>query len=186
LRHINKQIKNAMKKTFTKALAVIIIIATMTAVTSCSTVIDLGKLNMISDRNIDSKMDYVLIKNYAGGSKKEIKKGLKRTKTTSLDIAVDETVKNVAGGEFLKNVRVYGLKKRKKMYLLVEGDVWGVAGNESFRGFKLGDIVQWKELGVTHKGTITGLTDATRCMVKEDGKENSVSLKFASITKVSE
>ena len=153
-------------------------------ISSCSTVIDLGKLNMISDRNIDSKMDYVLIKNYAGGSKIEIKKALKRTKAVTLDAAVDETVRNVAGGEFLKNVKVYGVKKKKVMYLLVEGDVWGVSGNESFRGFKVGDTVQWKELTVTKKGVITGLTDAEKCMVKEEGKENSQSLKYSSITKV--
>ena len=153
-------------------------------ISSCATVVDLGKLNMISDRNIDSKMDYVLIKNYAGGSAKEIKKALKKTKATTLDAAVDETVRNVAGGEFLKNVKVYGVKKKKEMYLLVEGDVWGVSGNESFRGFKVGDTVQWKELTVTKKGIITGLTDSEKCMIKEEGKENSQSLKYSSITKV--
>ena len=117
-------------------------------ISSCATVIQLGKLNMISNRNIESKMDYVLIKNYAGGLPKEIKKSLKKTKATTLDAAVDETVKNVAGGEFLKNVKLYGVVKKKQMYLLVEGDVWGVSGNESFRGFKVGDTVQWKEFTI--------------------------------------
>lgn len=165
---------------------IILTTSTMALLSSCSTVIDLGKLNMISDRNIDSKGDYVLVKSYAGGSPKEIKKALKRTKATTLDVAVDETVRNVAGGEFLKNVKVYGVKKKDKMFLLVEGDVWGVAGNESFRGFKIGDMVQWKELTVYKKGTITGLTDAEKCMVKESGKENSKSFKFTSLTKVNE
>ena len=119
-------------------------------------------------------------------NKKEIKKALKKTKATTLDAAVDETVRNVAGGEFLKNVKVYGVKKKEVMYLLVEGDVWGVAGDVSFRGFKVGDKVQWKELTVYKKGTITGLTDADKCMVKEDGKENSKSFKFSSLTKVAE
>ncbi|MFY9308130.1 MAG: hypothetical protein WAQ28_03670 [Bacteroidia bacterium] len=160
--------------------------SSLALLTSCSTVVDLGKLNMISDRNIDSKGDYVLVKSYAGGSSKEIKKALKRTKATTLDAAVDETVRNVAGGEFLKNVKVYGIKKKDKMYLLVEGDVWGVNGNESFRGFKVGDLVQWKELTITKKGTITGLTDAEKCMVKEEGKENSKALKFSSLTKVNQ
>ncbi len=173
--------KNKNKiKMYAMLLTVVVMIS------SCATVVDLGKLNMISDRNIDSKMDYVLIKNYAGGSKKEIKKALKRTKAITLDAAVDETVRNVAGGEFLKNVKVYGVKKKKVMYLLVEGDVWGVSGNESFRGFKVGDTVQWKELTVTKKGVITGLTDSEKCMVKEEGKENSQSLKYSSITKVNQ
>ena len=45
-------------------------------ISSCATVIQLGKLNMLSNRNIESKIDYVLVKNYAGGSPKEIKKSL--------------------------------------------------------------------------------------------------------------
>lgn len=165
---------------------IILSVSALALLSSCSTVIDLGKLNMISDRNIDSKGDYVLVKSYAGGSPKEIKKALKKTKATTLDAAVDETVRNVAGGEFLKNVKVYGVKKKDKMFLLVEGDVWAVSGNESFRGFKVGDMVQWKELSITKKGTITGLTDAEKCMVKESGKENSKSLKFSNLTKVNE
>lgn len=166
---------------------IILSVSAMAVLSSCSTVEDLGKLNMVSDRNIDTKMDqYVLLKNYAGGSKKEIKKALKKTKATSIDEAVDETVRNVAGGEFLKNVKVYAVKKKKKVYLLVEGDVWGYAENVSFRGFKVGDTVQWKELTLTKKGVITGLTDAEKCMVKEEGKENSKSLKFSSLTKVNQ
>ena len=75
-----------------KKHVIILSVPLLALMSSCSTVIDLGKLNMISDRNIDSKGDYVLIKNYAGGSKKEIKKALKKTKATTLDAAVDETV----------------------------------------------------------------------------------------------
>jgi hypothetical protein len=59
-------------------------------------VVELGKLNMISNRNVDSKTEYVLIKNYAGSDKNEIKKALKKTKATTMDAAVDETVRNVA------------------------------------------------------------------------------------------
>lgn len=114
---------------------------------------------MISNRNVESKADYVLLKNYAGGDMREIKKALKKTKAVTLDQAVDETARNVAGGEFLKNVKVYGVKKKDKMYLFIEGDVWGLTDNISYRGFKIGDIVQWKDFTGTHKGKITGLTD---------------------------
>ncbi len=161
-----------------------LILVAVIFISSCAKVVELGKLNMISDRNIDTKTEYVLIKNYAGGSAKEIKKALKKTKAITIDAAVNETVRNVPGGEYLKNVKFYGVMKKKKMYLLVEGDVWGIAGNESFRGFKVGDVVQWKELTISKKGIITGLTDAEKCMVREDGKENSQSLKYSSITKV--
>lgn len=174
-----------MKKLLTNCGALLIASIILTSCASTK-VIDMGKLNMISGRNIDSKMDYVLIKSYAGGDKKEIKKALKKTKATTLDAAVDETVRNVAGGEFLKNVKVYGVQRKGAMYLLVEGDVWGVSGNESFRGFKLGDLVQWKDITGTHKGKITGLTDSEKCMVKEEGKENSQSQKYSSLTKVND
>ena len=162
-----------------------LLMACLITMSGCFTVVDLGKLNMISDRNIDTKMgEYTLLKNYAGGSQKEVKKALKKTKATTLDVAVDETVRNVAGGEFLKNVKVYGVKKKKKMFVVVEGDVWGYTENISYRGFKLGDMVQWKDLTGSHKGKITGLTDAEKCMVKEEGKENSQSFKYSSLTKV--
>jgi hypothetical protein len=174
-----------MKKVFTISTAIAFALLLLSSCSSTK-VIDLGKLNMISDRNVDSKTDYVLIKNYAGGDEKEIKKALKKTKATTLNEAVDETVRNVAGGEFLKNVKVYGVQKKGAMCLLVEGDVWGVLDNANFRGFKVGDVVQWKEMTVTKKGTITGLTDSEKCMVKENGKENSQSLKYSSITKVNE
>ncbi len=171
-----------------KKHTIILGISSLIFLSSCKSiqVIDLGKLNMISDRNIETKMDYVLIKNYAGGDKKEIKKALMRDKATTLDMAVDITVKNVAGGEFLKNVKVYGVKNKKKneVYLFVEGDVWGLPESASFRGFKVGDIVQWKEVGITKKGVITGLTDAEKCMIKEEGKENSQPMKYSSIVKV--
>ncbi|MBK9801300.1 MAG: hypothetical protein IPP56_16790 [Bacteroidetes bacterium] len=168
-----------------KTKTILFSLIALALLSSCRTVVDLGKLNMVSNRNVDTDMsDYVLIKNYAGGSKKEIKRALRKTKAKTMEQAIDETVRNVAGGEFLKNVKVYGVKRKKAMYLLVEGDVWGLPENESFRGFKVGDVVQWKELTFTKKGVITGLTDARRCMVREEGKENSISLKFASLKKV--
>jgi hypothetical protein len=171
-----------MKKLFISA-ALFTLASTLSG---CFSVVQLGKLNMISNRNIESKADYVLLKNYAGGDMKEVKKALKKTKATTLDQAVDETVRNVAGGEFLKNVKVYGVMKKKQMYLFVEGDVWGLSENISYRGFKIGDMVQWKDITGTHKGKITGLTDSEKCMVREEGKENSESLKYSSLTKVNE
>jgi hypothetical protein len=55
-------------------------------------VTQIGKLNMISNRNVDSKMDYTLLKSYMGASNKEIKKA----KATTLEDAVDETVRNTS------------------------------------------------------------------------------------------
>ena len=95
---------------------------------SCQTVrlTDAGKLNMVSDRNVDLKNRYVLLKSYAGASNKELKK----TTAISLSDAVDETVKRVKGGEFLMNAHFYVVEhhKRKKSWVTyaVEGDVWGM------------------------------------------------------------
>ena len=170
-----------MNKLFT---AKILLVATV-FLSSCAgvKVTQIGKLNMISNRNVDSKMDYSLLKNYMGASDKEIKKA----KATTLEDAIDETVRNTSGGEFLKNVKVYLVQNKKKMYYAVEGDVWGVKGEENFRGFTIGDMVQWKDrLGKTHKGKITGLKDSKECMVKEEGKEDSKAVEFDRVTKVSE
>lgn len=85
---------------------------------SCMNVKQIGKLNMISNRNIDSKMDYANLNNYAGGSKKELRK----LKSKTLEGAIDNVVKKTTGGEFLKNVKIYVINSK---YFAVEGDVWG-------------------------------------------------------------
>ena len=69
---------------------------------------------------------------------------------------------------------------------LVEWYVWEIADQERFRGFKIGNVVQWKELTITKKGVITGLTDSEKCMVKEEGSENSQSVKYTGLRKVSQ
>ncbi len=102
-----------MKKTIFAAM----VIAAIT-LTSCLSAKQIGKLNMVSNRNIDSKMEYVSLKNYTGGSRKE----LRRYKSESLEGAIDQVVKAVPGGEFLKNVKIYVVNKK---YYAVEGDVWG-------------------------------------------------------------
>ncbi len=85
---------------------------------SCTSVKQIGALNMISNRNIDRSLNYKPLLNYAGGSKRELKK----SRCTSLQEAVDKTVKKVPNGEFLMNVKLYLIKGK---YFAVEGDVWG-------------------------------------------------------------
>lgn len=87
--------------------------------TSCMDVKQIGDINMISNRNIESSGNYVLIKRYVGGSKKEIKKF--RAKT--IEQALDNTIKSTDGGEFMKNVKVYQINKKR---FAVEGDIWGL------------------------------------------------------------
>jgi hypothetical protein len=71
----------------------------------------LGDLTMISTRNVDSKTEYKELKRYVKGKGKD------------LEAAVEDAVKGVPGGEFLKNVTVSYSGKIK-----ISGDVWGVDG----------------------------------------------------------
>lgn len=145
-------------------------------------VTQIGKLNMVSERNIDTKTEYSLLRSYMGGSEKEIRSSTSKT----IEEATNETVKNTPGGEFLKNVKLYLIAKGSELFYAVEGDVWGISGTENFRGFKVGDRVQWKEGKGNHKGKITGLKNSKECMVKEDGKIDSKPLSYDNITKISE
>ncbi|MES2287600.1 MAG: hypothetical protein V4547_18035 [Bacteroidota bacterium] len=101
-----------------KKIGVAVIVMLSMLITSCMSTKQIGKLNMISNRNVDSKMDYKLIKNYVGGSRKE----LRRYKGKSLEEAIDNVVKATPGGEFLKNVKIYIVNSK---YYAVEGDIWG-------------------------------------------------------------
>jgi len=77
----------------------------------------LGKLTMISTRNVDSKTEYVLIaKDVIGKAKVKNKQ--------ALESAVDDAVKQYPTGEFMKNVIVEVKTSGKKVR--VTGDVWGM------------------------------------------------------------
>lgn len=120
---------------------------------------------MLSTRNVDQNGNYELKASYSGGSQKELKK----TKSETIEDAINQTVKKVPGGEYLMNVKIYLVDGT---YFAVEGDVWGRAGNNAFRGFAVGDVVTWKQLGgniVT--GKIHTLKDDVKCIVQaEDGE----------------
>ena len=76
----------------------------------------LGKLTMISTRNVDSKTDYVLLE-------KDVVGKAKVKKHEALEAAVDKAVKKYPTGEFMKNVIVEASSSGKKVR--VTGDVWG-------------------------------------------------------------
>ena len=78
------------------------------------------------------------------------------------------------------------LNKKTRLFWAFEGDVWGTQ-QQSYRGFSIGDLVQWKDFKqTTHKGKITGLKDSSECMVKENGDENSKAVAYDKLAKVSE
>jgi hypothetical protein len=84
----------------------IALVAGIISIQSCTSVKQIGDINMVSSRNVDKTMDYVLLRSYMGGNKKEIKDS-KKLKIGSLENAINKVVKETPGGEFLKNVKIY-------------------------------------------------------------------------------
>ena len=154
--------------------------------TSCMSVKQIGKVNMISNRNIDPNLKYERISTYSGGSKKELKK----SKTKTIEDAIDQTVRKVPGGEFLMNAKIYYVKDQ---YFAVEGDVWGKPENISYRGLEIGDKVTWKNKSLSAKlgwqkdyltGVIKALKDDKTCLVTVAETDEVVELSYDDITKV--
>lgn len=150
----------------------------LSSLSGCAvTVKQIGDINMISQRNVDSRGEYVLVKTYAGGGKE-----IKKSRARNVQEAVDQTVRNAPGGEFLKNAKIYLIDGK---YLAVEGDVWG-QGQGNFKGFRVGDKVQWKTITGNHNGVIKGFLNDQRCMVQEDGKTSSAEQEYDKLRKVGE
>lgn len=148
---------------------------------SCTSIKQIGSVNMISTRNIESAASYKLIKSYAGSGKSELKKN----KAKTVEQAVDAVVRSTPGGEFLKNVKVYVIDSK---YYSVEGDVWGVASEITFKGFRAGDRVTWKTHSLAngdkfYTGIIISLKDDKKCLVKEDVGGETREIKYEDLSK---
>jgi len=150
--------------------------------TACTSVKQIGKVNMISNRNVNPELKYQVITTYSGGSQKELKK----SRASSIEDAIDQTVRKVPGGEFVMNAKIYLVNGK---YIAVEGDVWGNAGQQSYRGFKVGDQVTWKTKSMTGgtkypTGKIATLKDDKSCLVKVDNETGKIiELSYDEITK---
>lgn len=152
---------------------------------SCVTVKEVGHLNMLSTRNVElGSQKYVRVATYAGESKSELRK----SKAKSIDDAINNTVRQYPGGEFMTNVKVWAIMKKRDIYFAVSGDIYGIANEDgvvdrSYRGFAVGDNVVWSEVaGVYLHGVIETLVDNETCLVKrEDGK--TVKVKYTKLSK---
>lgn len=157
------------------ALAIFII-----SFNSCTSVKEIGKLNMVSNRNVDPDLKYKLITTYSGGSEKELKK----SKFISIEQAIDNTIKKTPGGEFLMNAKIYLVDNK---YIAVEGDIWGIEGFASYKGFKVGDKVTWKTSLIKGKdyitGTITSLKDDKECLIKIDNQDKITEVEYTKLSK---
>lgn len=139
---------------------------------ACIHVRQIGELNMVSNRNIETSEDYVLIATYKGAAKNDLKKAT----AVNLQQAVDNTVKGVPGGEYLMNVRVFLVTNRRGRYrYAVEGDVWGKSGEIRHKGIAVGDKVTMKKAGKYKDATVVTLIDANHCLIEfDDGKRKEV------------
>ena len=154
---------------------------------ACTSVSKIGEVNMISHRNISSTFDYQNITTYSGGSKRQLKK----SRAETIEQAVDKTVKEVPGGEFIMNAKLY-LVKHKRMvgsdyYFAVEGDVWGYPVTEgNYQGYKIGDKVMWRgTLGKYMHGTIVAIKDSETCIV-EDERGSKHSIRYDKLLRTSQ
>jgi hypothetical protein len=137
---------------------------------------EIGKVNMISNRNIDPSGNYKMIKSYSSDTKSEIK----HLKLITIEQAIDHVVKKVPGGEYLMNVKIFIYHEK---YFVVEGDVWGLENAEiTQKGFKAGDSVTWKKSGKFVKGKITALRDDKTCLI-EDESGKIIEMKYENVIK---
>lgn len=96
--------------------------------TSCVQFKEVGRLNMVSCRNIDTHANYQLLQKNTEYTKKE----LRHVRNTTIEQATDEIVKKVEGGEYLMNAKIKmcvvsgGMFSPPHYYYAVEGDVWGI------------------------------------------------------------
>lgn len=143
---------------------------------SCTTVTMIGEMNMVSSRNISTTFDYQKLATYSGGSKARIT----QSKAVTLRDAVDYVVREVPGGEFLMNAKVYIVDHGKGKYnFAVEGDVWGYPTEKGdYNGFKLGDYVMWNSGFGYVKGKIVAIKDSETCIVQSEKNGTKRTVKF--------
>lgn len=170
----NKKIQTMKKHTL--ALAGVILLSIL--MTGCYNRI--GKLTMISTRNIDSKTDYVLLEKDVMGKAKAKKKDV-------IELAVDRAVKKQPTGEFMKNVIIEVSNSGKK--IRVRGDVWGTPPNINIKTtvtanieFKAGDKVTFKSGGKIVEGTILGVNEKNAVVETTVGEKKEVD--YDKLTKI--
>lgn len=157
----------------------IFILLLIAAFASCKSVKQIGTLNMLSTRNINTTFEYKLLSSYSNASKSDLKKN----RFTTIDEAINNTVKNTPGGEFLMNVKIYKIGKSK---YAVSGDVWGSSDKKeiSHNGFFVGNKVRYKTLFMDEKAVIVSLKNSEKCIIKIDGTDILKEVAYTTITKI--
>lgn len=168
-----------------KTLSAITLLAVF-ILTGCSFV-RIGNLTMASTRNVDTKTEYKILQKGVEG-KAKVKKD------NALQEAIENAVKKLPDGEFMKNVTVY-MKSNGKVMKVV-GDVWGVPSVqkdvtikvEEEIVFKVGDKVAFRKTktGKLKEGTIIGINSNGAIVEYLDTFNNPAKseVKFEMMTKV--
>lgn len=156
-----------MKK-YTQALCAALLLSILT--TGCYNRI--GRLTMISTRNIESKTEYVLLEKDVTGKAKAKKKD-------AIELAIDRAVKKHPTGEFMKNVIIEVSNSGKK--IRVRGDIWGTPPAINVKTsvtasveFKAGDKVTFKNGGKIVEGTILGVNEKNAIVETQSGEKKEV------------
>jgi hypothetical protein len=162
-----------MKKVF-------LLLAILPFLFSCAGFTKMGNLTMVSTRNVDSSVEYKPLKTYVTA------RGTSQ-RGEALQVAIDNAVKSVPGGEFMKNVKIS--VSQNGQIVRVEGDVWGVpplnvnvtTGVSADNTLNVGDKVAYNFFGFK-EGTITGINNNKALVKCADGKIRSFA--FKALTKV--
>lgn len=144
----------------------------------------IGDLTMISNRNVDTGKEYVLIHRNAEGK-------AKMKDNDALERAIDKATE-AYNGEYLMNVKVYVKDNGKK--IKVEGDVWGLKStrvnvNTSVSKnieFNTGDKVMFKSTGKLIEGKIIGINSNGAVIEYKNmlGKLSKKEIPFENLTKI--
>lgn len=169
-----------MKKFFLGFLAVVLF--------SCGTTsVLVGDLNMISTRNVETLKTPVLLSRFSGDSKEYIKRALKDRNYTGLTIhdAVNYAVKNVPGGEFLMNCKIYIVASKNGRKFFATGDVYGYDNQIQHQGFSVGDAVVFKRQGKYISGKIIALKNIDFAIIETESGQK-IDVKYSDLSKANQ
>lgn len=145
-----------------RKLALLFIISV--SISGCSSkVIQVGQVNMISNRNISNGSNYELLQKFSNSSTRQ----LERTRAKTINDAIDNVVKGTPGGEYLMNAKLY----RVGEFFAAEGDVWGIAGQTDINGLKPNGIAYLKKRGGAKQVKVISFVDKDWINIQlENGK----------------
>ena len=148
----------------------------------------IGDLTMISNRNIDSSKEYVLIEKNSDGVGK-IKKSA--NSQGALEIAIEDATEEY-DGEYLMNAKIY--VKGNGRRIKVEGDVWGfksttidvVSSVTKTVEFETGDTVTFYLMGKLKEGKLVGINPNGAVVEYNNklGQQKKKEVEFDDLTKI--